>query len=133
MQRVEDELLALIGGRVPGDDRRPAGNHHLPDIAPHQYRAVAIGGRHRVVVAVVAHQRQCRDPGRFALASLIGGWWPRLQGGKITHQPLADTLVMAQYCSFYDLDYGIEVDPGGRLWCAGPQWIAAHLALDPAW
>ena len=60
----------------------------------HQYRAMAIGGRYRVVVAVVAYQRQRRDPGRFAVAGLIDCWWPWLQGGKIAHQPLADALLM---------------------------------------
>ncbi len=95
MQRVEDELLALARARVPGDDLCPTGDHHLCDIALHQHRAVAIGGRHRVVVAVVAHQRQCRDPGRFAVAGLTGGRWPRLQGGKIAHQSLADAFLMA--------------------------------------
>src|SRR3954447_20191535 len=66
----------------------------LPSHLTH-YRAMAIGGRHRVVIAVVAYQRQCRDPGRFAVAGLIGGWGSRLQRRKITHQPLADALVLA--------------------------------------
>src|SRR3954468_16434285 len=97
MQRVEDELLAPIAARMPGDNRRPAGDHHLRDIALHQHRAVAVSGRHRVVVAVVTHQRACRNPGWFALAGLLGGWWPRLQGEKIAPQPLADALLMTAH------------------------------------
>src|SRR5205823_6890154 len=34
--------------------------------------------------------------------------------------------------SLYDPDGGGEVDEGGRLRGAGPQLVAAHLALDPA-
>src|SRR6476661_7967623 len=40
---------------------------------------------------------------------------------------------LPQYCSFYYLNGGSEIDPGDWLWCAGSQRIAAHLALDPAW
>jgi transposase InsO family protein len=37
-----------------------------------------------------------------------------------------------QYCSLCDLDGGCDIDPRCRLWRARAQWIAAHLALDPA-
>jgi len=37
-----------------------------------------------------------------------------------------------QYCSLCDSDGGAEVDARDRLWRARAQWIAAHLALDPA-
>src|SRR5690348_12313324 len=40
--------------------------------------------------------------------------------------------VKAQCRSFYDPDGGREVDPERRLRAAGPQLVAAHLALDRA-
>src|SRR3954468_15285565 len=39
---------------------------------------------------------------------------------------------LTQCCSFYDSDCGGDIDPGGWLWCARSQRIAAHLALDAA-
>ena len=48
---------------------RAAADHDLVDVAAHQHLAVAIGGRHRVVVAV-AHECQRGDPrGRWSQAS----------------------------------------------------------------
>ena len=49
VQRVEDEVLALIGARMTRDLLGAAGDYHLVDIATDQHFAVAIGGRHRVV------------------------------------------------------------------------------------
>ena len=80
---------------MPRDDLGPAGDQHLLDVAAHQHRTVAVGGRYRVVVAVVAHQRQGRDPPGLAVTCLIGRTRPRLQGGEVTLQPLADALGMA--------------------------------------
>jgi hypothetical protein len=89
VQRVEDEVLARVRALVPGDDLGPAGDHHLLDIALHQHRAVAVGGRHRVVVALVAHEGQRGDPCRPAVAGLIGHGWPWPQDGEVPLQPLA--------------------------------------------
>jgi hypothetical protein len=33
MQRVEDEVLTLVGPGMPGNDVRATGDHHLVDIA----------------------------------------------------------------------------------------------------
>ena len=74
MQRVEDEVLALVGARMPGDHLGAAGDHHLVDIAADQNLAVAVGGRHRVVGAAIAHQRQRADPARLLLAGVVGRW-----------------------------------------------------------
>ena len=71
-----------------------AGDYHLVDIAADQHFAVAIGGRHRVVIAAVAHQRQRADSRRSLLAGFIGSRRQRQQGGLISHQPLADRLSM---------------------------------------
>jgi hypothetical protein len=94
VQRVEDEVLARVRALVPGDHLRPAGDHHLLDIALHQHRAVAVGGRHRVVVALITHERERGDPGRPPVAGLIGHRWPRQQGSEVALQPLADALGM---------------------------------------
>ena len=64
------------------------------DVAADQHLAVAIGSRHRVVVAAIAHQGQRADPGRLLLAGFIGSRRQRQQGGPISHQPLADGLIM---------------------------------------
>ena len=57
MQRVEDEVLAFVGARMTGDHLGPAGDHHLVNVAADQDLAMAVGGRHRVVGAAIAHQR----------------------------------------------------------------------------
>src|SRR5712671_6360834 len=62
MQRVEDEVLALVGTRMTGDHLGPAGDYHLVDIAADQYLAVPEGGRHRVVRTAIAHQQLRTDP-----------------------------------------------------------------------
>ena len=54
-----------------------------------------MGGRHRVVVALVAHERERGDPGRPAVAGVVGYRWPRQQGGEVALQPLANALGMA--------------------------------------
>src|SRR5262249_29538545 len=45
MQRIENEVLALVGASMPGDHLNPAGDHHLLDIIADQHLAVAVGGR----------------------------------------------------------------------------------------
>jgi hypothetical protein len=57
MQRVEDDVLALVGARMAGDHLGPAADHHLVDVAADQHVTMAVGGRHRVVGAAIAHQR----------------------------------------------------------------------------
>ena len=75
---------------MAGDHLGAAGDHHLVDVAAHQHLAVAVGRRHRVVVAPVAHQRQRADPGAAPLAGLVGDRGQRQQRGEVARQPLAD-------------------------------------------
>jgi hypothetical protein len=58
VQRIEHEVLALIGARVSCDDLRPARDHHLMHVATDQHLLVAVGRWNRVVVASIANQRQ---------------------------------------------------------------------------
>src|SRR6266550_5531763 len=58
MQRVEDEVLALVGARMTGDHLGPAADHHLVDVAADQNLAVPVGGWHRVVGAAIAQDRK---------------------------------------------------------------------------
>src|SRR5712671_305892 len=89
MQRVEDEVLALVGARMTGDHLGPAGDHHLVDIAADQYLAVPEGGRHRVLGAAIAHQQGPPSSRRRhrALAARRGTL-------QIPNQPFADRLVV---------------------------------------
>ena len=43
MQRVEDQVLAVVGPAVPGDHLGPAADHHLIDVAPDEHLTVAVG------------------------------------------------------------------------------------------
>jgi hypothetical protein len=95
VQRIEHEVFPLVGAGMPGDDLRPAGDHHLVHVAAHHHLAVAKACRHRVVVAPVAHQRQ-RGDGRGHLLAGIVRWGQRLlQSGQIALQPRADGLGVA--------------------------------------
>jgi transposase len=75
MQRVEHEVLVRVGTRVPGDLLAGAGDHHFVDITADQDLAMSVCGRHRIVVAAIAHQRQRADPRRLLFAGLIGSRW----------------------------------------------------------
>src|SRR5271168_4004839 len=79
MQRVEDKVLALVGARMTGDHLGPAGDHHLVDVAADQNLAVAVGGRHRVVGAVIAHQQLRTDPTCPLLTGVVGRWRQRVE------------------------------------------------------
>ena len=92
MQGIEDDVLARIAALVPGDDLSTAGDDHLVDVAAHQHRAMAIGGRYRIVVALVAHERERGDPPRPAFVGLVRYGRAHLQSGEVADQPLADGL-----------------------------------------
>ncbi len=95
VQRIEHEVLPLVGAGMPGDDLRAAGDDHLVHVAADQHLAVPEARRHRVVVAPVAHQRQRGDAARPLLAGIVGRRQRRLEGGQIALQTLADRLGVA--------------------------------------
>ena len=80
---------------MPRDDLGATADDDLVDVAAHQHRAMAVGGRHRIVVALVAHERERGDPPRPAFAGLVRHGRAHLQSGEVAHQPLADALGMA--------------------------------------
>ena len=94
MQRVEDEVLALVGARMTRDHLGPAADHHLVDVAADQNLAVTIGGRHRIVGAAIAHQRQRADPARLLLAGIVGRRRQLMERRQIPHQPFANRLLV---------------------------------------
>jgi hypothetical protein len=75
MQWVEHEVLVRVGTRVPGDLLAGAGDHHFVDVTADQDLAMPVCGRHRIVVAAIAHQRQRADPRGLLFAGLIGSRW----------------------------------------------------------
>ena len=72
-----------------------AGDHHRVDVAADQHLAMAVGGRHRVVGAAIAHQRQRADPARPLLAGVVGRRRQVVEALEVPRQPRADRLVMA--------------------------------------
>ncbi len=72
MQRIEDEVLALIGAPMAGDHLGSAADDHFMDVATHQHLAMTIGDRHRVVVAAVAHQGERAHACAHPLAGIVG-------------------------------------------------------------
>ena len=71
VSRLEDQFLPPVATPMPGDLLTPAHDHDVVDVAFHDHRPVAVGGRHRVVIAAVAHQRQRRDPRRALVAGVV--------------------------------------------------------------
>ena len=56
---------------MAGDLLAAADDLHPVDIAADHHRAVAVGGRDRVVIVAIAHQRQRADPTRSLVARLV--------------------------------------------------------------
>jgi hypothetical protein len=77
VQRVEDEVLALVGPGMTGDLRGAAGDYYFMDITADQHLTMAILGRHRVVVAAVTYQRQRVDPCGLRFTGIVGSRWQR--------------------------------------------------------
>ncbi len=50
VDRVEDDILALVAARMTGDEIAAAADRHLVDIAAQPDIAVTIGDRHGIVV-----------------------------------------------------------------------------------
>ena len=72
VSRLEDQLLPPVATPMPTrSPQAPAHDHDLVHVAFHYHRPVAVGGRHRVVIAAVAHQRQRRDPRRALVAGVV--------------------------------------------------------------
>ncbi len=88
MERVEDEVISLIGASMTGDYLRPAADHYLVYIATDQHVPMAVGHRHRVVVGPVPDQRQRTDPGRVLVAGIVGGCRKGKQGRQVPLQSL---------------------------------------------
>jgi len=92
VQWVVDHRLAFVAARMAGDDFARARDRHLMNIAPHQHPEMPVAGRHRVVVAAIADQRQRTDPGRDLFAGLIRRDGKRQQRCPVTLEALADRL-----------------------------------------
>ena len=93
--RVEDELAAAIDARMAGDLVRAADDHDLVDEALHQDVAKAIGGRRRIIVHAIAHQRRRGDLRRALVAGLEGRLGQSAQDRLIRDKPFADRLLVA--------------------------------------
>jgi hypothetical protein len=94
VQRIEDQFLALVAARVPGDDFTAAADRDVIHIALHQHFAVSIRGWRRVVVGAVANQRQRVDPRHLLLAGFMGRRGQRQQHCPVPFKALADRLLV---------------------------------------
>src|SRR3954451_1094574 len=94
MQRVEDKVLTLVGAWMTRDHLGPAADYYLLDVAADQNLAVTIGGRHRIVGAAIAHQRQRADPAGLLLAGVVRRRRQFMERRQIPHQPFANRLLV---------------------------------------
>ena len=123
VQRIEDQVLALIGAPVPDDHLGRAADHHLIDGAADQHLAMTVGYGHGVVVVAVAHQRQRAHPTRAPVTGLIRCRRQCQKRGTVAPKPLADRLSMTPQPrtkprSAARLELGVE---GGKAGEAGQR------------
>ena len=84
---------------MPGYHLRPAADHHLAHIAPHQHLHVTVGHGHRVVVGPVPHQGQGADTAHVLVAGIVGHGGEWQQGLQVTLHPLAYSLLVTTQLS----------------------------------
>ena len=77
MERVEDEVISVVGPPMTGDDLRATADHNLVHISANQHVPMSIGHRDRVVVGPVPDQRQRADPRRVLVAGVVRHGWQR--------------------------------------------------------
>ena len=92
MPRLEDQHVTVIAATMAGALLTAPHDHDLVHVAFHHHRAVPGGGRPRVVVAAVAHQRQRRDPRRALGARVIRDRRQREQRLAVAREALPDRL-----------------------------------------
>lgn len=99
VRRIVDRNFPLLAARV-GSDYVAAGYDHDPvDVGLDEYLAMAELDWHRVVVGLVANQRDRADANCGLGASLKARSWQRQQYGTITLEPLANGLRVAAQAS----------------------------------
>ena len=76
MARLENEVVTVVAAFVTGDLDAVAEDHDLVDETLHPDVAIAVAGRNRIVVVVIANQRLRRDLGRDFLTRFE---WSRRQ------------------------------------------------------
>ena len=88
VQRVKGRVLVAPVPRVPGDDVGPARDGDVLDAAHHGHFVMGIGRRHRVVVAVEAHERERVGMALGDPAGLEGLGGKCQHGGAVVDQAL---------------------------------------------
>jgi hypothetical protein len=73
MDRVEDQILPVIGTRVTGDLLTAAANDDLMDIATDPYLLVTEGDGYRVIIVPIPHQGQGINPRRQFVTGIKRG------------------------------------------------------------
>lgn len=92
VQWIKHEVAALIGALVPRDDLAGVADHHRIHVPFHLDLAMAIAGRHGVVVAAVTHQADRAHPARPLIAGIKGNRGKRTAGHQVLGQPLVNGL-----------------------------------------
>ena len=77
------------------DDLAGVGDHHRIHVPLHLDLAMAIAGRHGVVVAAVTHQADRAHPARPLITGIEGNRGKRPAGRHVLGQPLVNGLAVA--------------------------------------
>lgn len=80
---------------MPRDDLAGVADHHRIHVPFHLDLAMAIAGRHGVVVAAVTHQADRAHPARPLIAGIKGNRGKRTAGHQVLGQPLVNGLAVA--------------------------------------
>src|SRR6516164_11242793 len=89
---VAGHNASLHSAGMTGDPLGPTGDHHLMDVAADQDLAMAVGGRHRIFGAAIAHQQLRADATRLLLTGVVRRRWQAVERLQISHQPFTDRL-----------------------------------------
>ena len=83
MERVEDEVVSIVGPPMAGDDFSATADHNLVYISADQNVPMTVGHRDRIVIGPVSDQGQRTDPRRVLVSVGNQHKWDRLGPEKI--------------------------------------------------
>ena len=95
MEGVEDQVLALVGSGMAGDDIAATADDHLIHVTAKPNLLIPIGHGHRVIVVPVAHQGERVDLRWNLLAGFEGRRWQLHQSLLIAYKAFIDARAMA--------------------------------------